>query len=70
MLVDFGLVRRINEERRGYGHRRIMGTVDLHRPRTGAGGKIDARTDIYSLGCSSTTFSPGVCPFPPRALRR
>jgi serine/threonine protein kinase len=52
-LSDFGLARRMTapahagETRRGH----WVGTVDFAAPEQMCGGRVDARTDVYALGC-------------------
>ena len=63
MLVDFGLVRRIGDNARMTATGVIMGTVDYIAPEQARGGKIDARTDIYSLGVLFYQLLSGRLPF-------
>jgi WD40 repeat protein len=50
-LADFGLTKRVSEETGGAEDGRLMGTVDYVAPEQIAGGQIDGRADVYSLGC-------------------
>ncbi|MCS7306811.1 MAG: protein kinase [Thermoguttaceae bacterium] len=42
---------------------RLVGTVDYQAPELGLGEKVDARADIYSLGCTMFFLLTGKAPF-------
>jgi WD40 repeat protein/tRNA A-37 threonylcarbamoyl transferase component Bud32 len=59
-LADFGLTKRVSE-RADDGH--LLGTIDYVAPEQVAGGPIDARADVYSLGCVLYESVVGEPPF-------
>ena len=61
-LADFGLTRRISEETAG-DDGQLMGTIDYVAPEQIAGGEIDGRADVYSLGCVLYESLVGQPPF-------
>ncbi len=63
MLVDFGLVRRLDDSDRMTATGVIMGTVDYISPEQARGRKVDARADIYSLGVLLYQLLAGRMPF-------
>ncbi len=63
MLVDFGLVRRLDQSARMTATGVIMGTVDYIAPEQARGQKVDARADIYSLGVLFYQLLSGRMPF-------
>ncbi|MBU4272790.1 MAG: protein kinase [Planctomycetes bacterium] len=63
MLVDFGLVRRLDQSAQMTATGVIMGTVDYIAPEQARGRKIDARADIYSLGVLFYQLLSGRMPF-------
>jgi serine/threonine protein kinase len=50
-VVDFGLVRSSKEETKVTLGRSIVGTPGYMAPETLTGGEVDARSDLYALGC-------------------
>jgi serine/threonine protein kinase/WD40 repeat protein len=50
-LADFGLTRRVSEERATGDGGELMGTIDYVAPEQIAGDEVDGRADVYSLGC-------------------
>jgi serine/threonine protein kinase len=63
MLVDFGLVRRLDESARMTATGVLMGTVDYIAPEQARGRSVDARADIYSLGVLCYQVLSGHLPF-------
>jgi serine/threonine protein kinase len=63
MLVDFGIVRRIDEGTRRTATGTIMGTVDYIAPEQARGRKVDARADLYALGVLFYRLLAGRLPF-------
>ncbi len=63
MLVDFGLVRRLDDSSRVTATGVIMGTVDYIAPEQARGQTVDARADIYSLGVLLYQLMAGRLPF-------
>ena len=61
-LADFGLSRRLAEQSRG-AEGRSLGTVDYVAPEQIRGGEVDARADLYSLGCLLCECLTGRPPF-------
>src|SRR5215211_7321211 len=58
-LTDFGLSRRISDE----ADANLLGTIDYVAPEQIAGEEVDARADVYSLGCVLYECLVGVPPF-------
>jgi serine/threonine protein kinase len=63
MLVDFGLVRRIDGGTQHTATGVVMGTVDYIAPEQARGQPVDGRTDIYSLGVMFYQLLAGRLPF-------
>ena len=63
-LTDFGLIKR-NEVSTGITQTgQFMGSVDYCAPEQIKGEEVDARTDVYSLGCVLYECLTGQTPFP------
>jgi serine/threonine protein kinase len=69
-VLDFGLAQHYETHRLGdqsadeatpQGF--VIGTYDFLSPEQAAGGQVDARTDIYSLGCTLYKLVAGAAPF-------
>ena len=67
-LADFGLTKRLTDETGSGTDGRLMGTIDYIAPEQIAGGEIDGRADVYSLGCVLYECVVGQPPF--RHFRR
>ena len=67
-LADFGLTKRLSDETASGADGRLMGTIDYVAPEQIAGGEIDGRADVYSLGCVLYECLVGQPPF--RHFRR
>jgi serine/threonine protein kinase len=50
-LTDFGLTRRISSQTQLTAKGQFVGTLDYTAPEQIRGGSVDARTDVYALGC-------------------
>jgi len=62
-LADFGLTRRLSEETAIGGDGHLQGTIDYVAPEQIADEGIDARADVYSLGCVLFECLAGQPPF-------
>jgi tRNA A-37 threonylcarbamoyl transferase component Bud32 len=62
-VCDFGLARHASSASSLTGDRGFVGTIDYVPPEQIEGGKIDARADVYSLGCVLYECLAGVRPF-------
>ncbi|MGH3078898.1 MAG: protein kinase domain-containing protein [Gaiellaceae bacterium] len=62
-LADFGITRRVSEERGTGEDGNLMGTPDYVAPEQIAGGDVDGRADVYSLGCLLYECLVGQPPF-------
>src|SRR4029077_15936251 len=62
-LADFGLTKRISDDPGTGDDGRLMGTIDYVAPEQIAGGEIDGRADVYSLGCVLYECLVGQPPF-------
>jgi WD40 repeat protein/tRNA A-37 threonylcarbamoyl transferase component Bud32 len=62
-LADFGLTTRVSEETGIGDDGNLMGTIDYVAPEQIAGGEIDGRADVYSLGCVLYESLVGQPPF-------
>jgi urea transport system substrate-binding protein len=63
-LLDFGLARRSTGETSLTSTGFIVGTPNFMSPEQAAGGDVDARSDLFSLGCVLYTILVGELPFP------
>lgn len=66
-LMDFGVVKELGSELTGV--HEIMGTAAWIAPEQIAGGSVDARADLYSLGAILYTMLTGQRPFQARSLQ-
>jgi serine/threonine protein kinase len=57
-VCDFGLARHVSSVSSLTGDRGFVGTIDYVPPEQIEGGSIDARADVYSLGCVLSSASP------------
>lgn len=62
-LSDFGLMRALDPDSPLTDSGRWMGTVDFAAPEQLAGERVDARSDVYSLGCVLFAALTGAPPF-------
>ncbi len=62
-VCDFGLARHVSSVSSLTGDRGFVGTIDYVPPEQIAGGPIDGRADVYSLGCVLFECLAGVRPF-------
>jgi predicted Ser/Thr protein kinase len=62
-VCDFGLARHVSSVSSLTGDRGFVGTVDYVAPEQIAGGPIDRRSDVYSLGCVLYECLTGQRPF-------
>jgi WD40 repeat protein/serine/threonine protein kinase len=63
LLTDFGIARMVEGTARFTSSGAIMGTPAYMSPEQGRGDKVDARTDIYSLGIMLYEMAVGRVPF-------
>jgi Protein kinase domain len=63
-LTDFGLTKDVASESGMTGTGVAVGTVDYMAPEQVAGGRLDARADVYSLGCVLWEALTGQVPYP------
>jgi serine/threonine protein kinase len=63
-LTDFGLTKRIGDTRGQTATGMFVGTVDYIAPEQIEGHRIDARADVYALGCVAYQMLSGEVPFP------
>lgn len=66
-VLDFGITQ-IVDEALGHGHQltmtdTIVGTAEYLAPEQATGQRVDARADLYALGCVLTTLLTGTPPF-------
>ena len=72
-VLDFGVARRLDEDRHLTTARSILGTPRFMSPEQAVGADTDHRSDIYSLGVTFYTLFAGRAPFDsddPAELRR
>ncbi|HEX5988686.1 MAG TPA: serine/threonine-protein kinase [Solirubrobacterales bacterium] len=62
-LTDFGLTRGMGAQTQLTGTGQWIGTLDYVAPEQMAAGRVDARTDIYSLGCVLYEMLTGSVPY-------
>jgi WD40 repeat protein/tRNA A-37 threonylcarbamoyl transferase component Bud32 len=62
-LADFGLTKRVSDETGIGDEDHLIGTIDYVAPEQIAGGGIDGRADVYSLGCVLYECLVGQPPF-------
>ena len=63
-LAEFGLTLHTSERGTGDATAQIVGTVDYIAPEQIAGDAVDARADVYALGCVLYECLTGEVPFP------
>jgi serine/threonine protein kinase len=63
-LTDFGLTKRAADSRGMTKTGMLVGTVDYIAPEQVEGRPVDARTDVYALGCVTYEALSGSVPFP------
>jgi hypothetical protein len=63
-ITDFGVARNVATESGLTQTGRFVGTLDYVAPEQISGGEIDARTDVYALGCLLFKLLTGDVPFP------
>jgi serine/threonine protein kinase len=63
-ITDFGVARNVSTESGLTGTGRFVGTLDYVAPEQISGGAIDARVDVYALGCLLFKLLTGEVPFP------
>ncbi|HEX7058652.1 MAG TPA: serine/threonine-protein kinase [Solirubrobacterales bacterium] len=63
-ITDFGVARNIATESGLTQTGRFVGTLDYVAPEQISGGEVDARADIYALGCLLFKLLTGGVPFP------
>jgi hypothetical protein len=63
-ITDFGVARNVSTESGLTQTGRFVGTLDYVAPEQIAGGGVDARADVYALGCLLFKLLTGEVPFP------
>jgi hypothetical protein len=63
-ITDFGVARNVATESGLTQTGRFVGTLDYVAPEQISGGRIDARVDVYALGCLLFKLLTGEVPFP------
>jgi predicted Ser/Thr protein kinase len=69
-LTDFGLTRGFGGSPELTATGQWIGTLDYVAPEQMANGRIDARTDLYALGCVLYEMIAGTVPFPGDEMRK
>ena len=65
-ITDFGVARNVATQSGLTQTGRFVGTLDYVAPEQISGGAIDARVDVYALGCLLFKLLTGEVPFPAR----
>lgn len=63
-ITDFGVARNVTTESGLTQTGRFVGTLDYVAPEQISGGEVDARVDVYALGCLLFKLLTGEVPFP------
>ena len=65
-IVDFGIAKKLNDpkQKKLTDEGQVVGTPAFMSPEQITGGELDARSDIYSLGCLMYNVLTGRLPFP------
>ncbi len=63
-ITDFGVARNVSTESGLTQTGKFVGTLDYVAPEQIAGGAVDARADVYALGCLLFKLLTGEVPFP------
>ena len=63
-LTDFGLTKQLQSRGKDTRTGMFVGTVDYIAPEQARGGGVDARADVYSLGCVLYHLLTGQVPYP------
>jgi serine/threonine protein kinase len=63
-ITDFGVARNVSTESGLTQTGRFVGTLDYVAPEQISGGPVDARADVYALGCLLFKLLTGEVPFP------
>jgi len=63
-ITDFGVARNVATESGLTQTGRFVGTLDYVAPEQISGGRVDARVDVYALGCLLFKLLTGEVPFP------
>ena len=63
-ITDFGVARNVSTESGLTQTGRFVGTLDYVAPEQISGGEVDARADVYALGCLLFKLLTGEVPFP------
>jgi serine/threonine protein kinase len=66
-ITDFGVARNVATKSGLTQTGRFVGTIDYVAPEQIAGGRVDARADVYALGCLLYKALTGEVPFPREA---